>query len=103
MPAATASRLEFAAPTEPQARGRAERSTTGVSLASLAPGTSASIVAVDHSCPEGERLLDLGFIPGTRVEIVKRAPLGDPVIYELRGYRICLRRAEANRIRVKPE
>ena len=61
------------------------------------------IIGVDGSCPEGERLLDLGFIPGTPVEILKRAPLGDPVVYGLRGYHICLRASEANLIRVRTE
>jgi ferrous iron transport protein A len=74
-----------------------------VSLASLAPGHTARVVGIDGSCPEGDRLLDLGFIPGTPVEILKRAPLGDPVVYGLRGYRICLRASEANLIRVKTE
>jgi Fe2+ transport system protein FeoA len=75
----------------------------GVSLASLAPGHTARVVGVVESCPEGERLLDLGFVPGTSVEILKRAPLGDPVVYGLRGYRICLRASEASLIRVRIE
>ncbi len=75
----------------------------GVPLASLKPGRTACVVGVDRSRPEGERLLDLGFIPGTPVEILKRAPLGDPVVYGLRGYHICLRGSEAGLIRVKPE
>jgi Fe2+ transport system protein FeoA len=33
--------------------------------------------------------------------VLRRAPLGDPVEYELRGYRLCLRRTEAMRIRVR--
>ena len=76
---------------------------SGVSLDSLRPGRSASVVGVDGSSPAGERLLDLGFVPGTSVEILKRAPLGDPVIYGLRGYRICLRATEAGLVRVRPE
>ena len=48
----------------------------------------------------GKLLADLGFCPGTRVRVVRRAPLGDPVLYELRGYRIALRRSEARLIRV---
>jgi Fe2+ transport system protein FeoA len=49
------------------------------------------------------RLADLGFCPGTHVRVVRRAPLGDPVLYELRGYRIALRRTESARIRVRPD
>ena len=82
-----------------------ESASTGfeVSLASLAPGCNARIVEVDASGPEGERLLDLGFVPGTHVAILKRAPLRDPVVYGLRGYRICLRATEASLVRVRPE
>lgn len=45
--------------------------------------------ATDHFV--APRLRDLGFVPGTRVKVVRRAPLGDPIEIELRGYRLCLR------------
>jgi Fe2+ transport system protein FeoA len=51
----------------------------------------------------GRRLLDLGFVPETPVAVLRRAPLGDPVSYQLRGYQICLRRSEAEQILVLPE
>jgi ferrous iron transport protein A len=60
------------------------------------------VVDVRGGDPIGQRLLDLGFIPGTEVRVLKRAPLGDPVVYHLRGTRLCLRRSEADRIRVRP-
>jgi Fe2+ transport system protein FeoA len=49
------------------------------------------------------RLLDLGFVPGTRVLIVRRAPLGDPIEIELRGYRLCIRRQQIESLWVLPE
>jgi ferrous iron transport protein A len=69
-------------------------------LADLPPGSVARVAAVDVRSPIGRRLLDLGFVPGTEVRVVRRAPLGDPVEYELRGYRVCLRRSEARQIEV---
>jgi ferrous iron transport protein A len=72
-----------------------------VALADLEPGSDARVEAVDPGSAIGRRLLDLGFVPGTGVRVVRRAPLGDPVEYELRGYRLCLRRSEALRIRVR--
>jgi ferrous iron transport protein A len=75
---------------------------SGVSLASLGPGSAGVILDVDDSSPEGQRLLDLGFVPNTRIGALKRAPLGDPMVYGLRGYRLCLRRCDAERVRVKP-
>jgi ferrous iron transport protein A len=71
-------------------------------LSSLAPGCEAEIAAVATEGEVGRRLADLGFLPGTPVRAVRRAPLGDPCVYELRGYRICLRRGEAELVRVRP-
>jgi Fe2+ transport system protein FeoA len=62
-------------------------------------------LVVDHveagGSPASRRLLDLGVLPGTAIRVVRRAPLGDPVVYELRGYRLCLRRTEAAHIFVR--
>ena len=71
-----------------------------VPLDRLSPGESGIIGRVESEDGIGRRLLDLGFIPGTPVRVVRRAPLGDPVSFELRGSRICLRRSEAARILV---
>ena len=71
-------------------------------LADLRPGGRAVVEWVDTDCRIGRRLLDLGLVPGTPVTVLRRAPLGDPVEYELRGYRLCLRRSEALRVHVKP-
>jgi ferrous iron transport protein A len=71
-------------------------------LADLPPGSVAVVESVDASCAVGRRLLDLGFVPRTEVRVVRRAPLGDPLEYEVRGTRLCLRRTEAARIRVLP-
>jgi len=79
---------------------KADRDDT-VSLADLPPGARAEVESVDEDGPLGRRLLDLGFAPRTQVRVVRRAPLGDPVVYELRGTRLCLRRSEAKRIRVR--
>ena len=72
-----------------------------VPLASLHPGDRAVVVGVDVPGGVGRRLLDLGFVPGTALQVIRRAPLGDPVAYEIRGSRICLRAAEAQKIRVR--
>jgi ferrous iron transport protein A len=84
---------------------RTPESTTperGISLATLEPGSSAVILDVDRASAEGQRLLDLGFVPETEVRVLKRAPLGDPMVYLLRGTHLCLRSSEADRVRVRP-
>jgi len=75
-------------------------SAPAIPLSALALGEHAVIERVEGHDAIGQRLLDLGLIPGTRVTSVRRAPLGDPVVYELRGYRLCLRTAEADRVLV---
>lgn len=71
-------------------------------LPALPVGARAEIVDVDASADPGGRLRDLGFLPGTLVRLLRRAPLGDPAVYALRGTRFCLRRAEARAVRVRP-
>jgi ferrous iron transport protein A len=70
------------------------------SLADLAPGRAAVVVEVVAPEPARGRLLDLGLLPGTTVVLRRRAPLGDPAVYELRGTQLCLRRSEAATVRV---
>lgn len=44
------------------------------------------------------RLLEMGLTPGALVRVLGRAPFGDPVELEVRGYRLSIRRAEAARV-----
>lgn len=44
------------------------------------------------------RLLEMGLTPGARVRVLGRAPFGDPLELEVRGYRLSIRRAEAARV-----
>jgi ferrous iron transport protein A len=48
-----------------------------------------------------KRLLDLGLLPGTEVEIVRKAPFGDPVVVRFRGCQISLRSSVLSRIMVE--
>ena len=47
------------------------------------------------------RYLDLGFVPGTEIEVGKRSPLSDPVVYHVRGTSVALRTADARKILVE--
>lgn len=44
------------------------------------------------------RLLEMGLTPGATVRVLGRAPFGDPLELEIRGYRLSIRRAEAARV-----
>ena len=70
-------------------------------LAELEPGREGVVIDVESAGPISRRLLDLGLLPETPVKVLRRAPLGDPTIYELRGYRLCLRKGDAARVRVR--
>jgi ferrous iron transport protein A len=72
-----------------------------VPLSKVEIGITAIIDRVEAPPPIARRLGDLGFIPGTPVTPIRRAPLGDPGVYEIRGVQYCLRRSEAGTIRVR--
>jgi len=73
-------------------------------LSDFKPGDRVEIVSLvpdeTESAETLHRLGALGFVEGTEVHILRRAPLGDPTEYSLRGTRISLRQSEANHIRV---
>lgn len=71
-----------------------------MTLADVSPGSTASVTRVGGEPAVTRRLASLGFRPGTEVACIRRAPLGDPAVYRLRGYEICLRRREAGRVSV---
>lgn len=71
-----------------------------ISLANLAPGQKGKIVGIDLPGAQKGRVMEMGLTIGTTIEVVKVAPLGDPVEYKVRGGHISLRKAEAASIRV---
>ena len=48
-----------------------------------------------------QRLLDLGFVPESEIDIVRRAPLGDPIQCKVANYNVTLRKSEASLIEVE--
>ena len=74
-------------------------------LSGLRPGERTRVLGLSAACrgPERRRLLDLGFVAGTLVEIEMVSPGGDPTAYRVRGAVIALRREQANLIRVSSQ
>jgi ferrous iron transport protein A len=72
-------------------------------LIELPPGRVGRLCAPVAGRTIPSRLQDLGFVPGTALVIRRRAPLGDPVEIEIRGYRLCLRCAQLDSLRVELE
>lgn len=74
-----------------------------IPLLALAVGRGARIAPACGPGAIPSRLADLGFVPGTRLRVLRRAPFGDPIEVELRGYRICLRAEQVAGLRVVPD
>ena len=70
------------------------------SLANLAIGREARVLAVNGSGAIARRLMEMGVVPGAQVRVIKTAPLGDPIEVRVRGYHLALRRTEALTITV---
>jgi len=64
----------------------------------LAVGQKGSVKAINAPKQLKRRLMDMGFTRGVGVEVVKMAPMGDPMEISVRGYHLCLRKAEARSI-----
>lgn len=68
----------------------------------LAIGASATLAAPTSVNPTVLRLLEMGLTPGARVTLTRRAPLADPIELDVRGTRLCVRRADAACFPVEP-
>jgi ferrous iron transport protein A len=69
-------------------------------LADIEPNQRATIVAIEGEDEISLRLMEMGLIEGDEIQVIGRAPMGDPIEIAARGYRLSLRRAEAMRIQV---
>ena len=70
-------------------------------LTSLCLGTTATVAEINLPPASRPRLMEMGLLVGTRVELVRFAPMGDPVEIKVRGYNLTLRKHEAEQIFVR--
>ena len=87
---------------EPASLASSSAAAPMATMASLTRGQRGLIHDVcDQADPAtARRLFDLGFAPGVEVEMLRQAPLADPVVFRVAGYDIALRRAQARCIQV---
>ena len=71
------------------------------SLTSLEVGQRAVVTEIKVPAEHRGRILEMGLLVGTPVELVRFAPLGDPVEIKVRGYNLSLRKHEAEQILVR--
>ncbi len=93
----------------PKARGKAPAGVNGTqtgksaqtTLDQLPPETPATIQSVGGEGALRQHFLDMGVIPGARVQFVKSAPLGDPLEFRIHGYELTLRKDDAAKIEIE--
>lgn len=73
-----------------------------VTLKSIKTGETAQIIAIGEGTPAYRaKLLALGLLPGAQFNVVRKAPLGDPIEIQICGYRLSLRKREAALLHVE--
>ncbi len=70
-------------------------------LSDLRRSSAANVVAIHEADGVSLRLLEMGLVPGTQVTRVGSGPMGDPLEFELLGFSLSLRKAEARRVEVQ--
>jgi Fe2+ transport system protein FeoA len=69
-------------------------------LNKLGVGCQGQVISVGGDHDIRRRLLEMGFVNGATVEVVRRAPLGDPIEFRLRGYHLSLRSDQASFVQI---
>ncbi len=72
-------------------------------LSDLKPKDKAKVKKINSEMSLKQKLLDMGIIPGSTFEVIKLAPLGDPIDIKIKGYHLSLRKQEAACIIVEEE
>lgn len=73
-----------------------------IKLSELPVGASATVREFPKTGSATLRLREMGVLPGTVVTLIRTAPLGDPLEIKVRGYRLTLRKTEAEHVLVEP-
>lgn len=71
-----------------------------ISLDKMQAGQIATVLSVAENSPSLLRLAEMGITVGTKIQLTRRAPWGDPVEVSVRGTQVCLRERDAAQISV---
>lgn len=72
-----------------------------MALSDMRVGQSGILEAVELPDKVSDHLAHLGFLPGANVEVLRRAPAGDPTVYRIDGVEVALRKETARHITVE--
>ncbi len=67
-------------------------------LSNLKKGQKAIVVRVGGKGAVKRRMMDMGLVPGSEIRVVRIAPFGDPIEFNVKGYSLSLRKSEAEHI-----
>lgn len=77
-----------------------ERKKEEFPLSELKKGEKAMVVHVGGKGAVKRRMMDMGVVPGSEIRVVRVAPFGDPIEFNVKGYSLSLRKSEAVNILV---
>jgi ferrous iron transport protein A len=72
-----------------------------MTLDEITPGVECVMVDLTAGGALCQRLMDLGFCPGAAIQVVRNAPLVDPVVLHIDGYHLSIRHEEARHVEVE--
>lgn len=72
-------------------------------LSELEPGEKGVVIRIGGSSSTRRRIMDMGVVRGAAIRVVRRAPLGDPVEFEIKDYNLSFRKREAENVYVEME
>jgi ferrous iron transport protein A len=76
--------------------------TAAIKLSELAIGASATVREFPKAGGAFVRLREMGLLAGTKLTLIRTAPMGDPIEIKVRGYHLTLRKSEADHVLVEP-
>ncbi len=82
-------------------RRKEQRPPQGSALADLQVGESAILSELELAPPVAEHLMNLGFVPGLEVKVLRSGPGGDPRVYRVDGTEVAMRRDLSRHIHVE--
>src|SRR5664280_1055109 len=74
-----------------------------ITLYDLSEGDKGIILKIKGRGQFRQRIMEMGFVAGKQVTVIKKAPLKDPIEYNIMGYQVSLRNSEARLIEVTKE
>ncbi len=72
-------------------------------LSELKQNQSATVKEIQEAGQAKRRIMEMGMVRGSRIRVICRAPLGDPIEVEVRDYKLSLRKRDAETIFVTEE